>query len=58
VLRRLEVEQKQLGRAVSDIFREARVLGFNTYGEQHRGVHMNQTFVGVAFFGPDRGAAR
>jgi hypothetical protein len=58
VLRRLEVEQKQLGRAVSDIFREARVLGFNTYGEQHRGVHMNQTFVGVAFFGPDRGAVR
>ncbi|MEI4233560.1 FIST N-terminal domain-containing protein [Roseovarius sp. D22-M7] len=58
VLRRLEVEQKQLGHAVSEIFREARVLGFNTYGEQHRGVHMNQTFVGVAFFDPDgRGRA-
>ncbi|MFO7757084.1 MAG: FIST N-terminal domain-containing protein [Roseovarius sp.] len=53
VLRRLEVEQKQLCRPVSEIFREARVLGFNTYGEQHRGVHMNQTFVGVAFFGAE-----
>jgi hypothetical protein len=57
VLRRLEVEQKQLCRPVSEIFREARVLGFNTYGEQHRGVHMNQTFVGVAFFGPEDGKA-
>ncbi|MGX0877700.1 hypothetical protein ACSSV4_002393 [Roseovarius sp. MBR-154] len=53
VLRRLEVEQRQLTREVSEIFREARVLGFNTYGEQHCGVHMNQTFVGVAFFGLD-----
>jgi hypothetical protein len=53
VLRRLEVEQKQLCRPVSEVFREARVLGFNTYGEQHRGVHMNQTFVGVAFFDPE-----
>jgi hypothetical protein len=53
VLRRLEVEQKQLGHTVSEIFREARVLGFNTYGEQHRGVHMNQTFVGIAFFDTD-----
>jgi len=53
VLRRLEVEQRQLSRKVSEIFREARVLGFNTYGEQHCGVHMNQTFVGVAFFDPD-----
>jgi hypothetical protein len=57
VLRRLEVEHKQLCRPVSEVFREARVLGFNTYGEQHRGVHMNQTFVGVAFFGPEGGEA-
>lgn len=53
VLRRLEIEQKQLGRTVSDIFRRRRVFGFNTYGEQHRGLHMNQTFVGVAFFERD-----
>jgi len=56
VLRKLEIEQKQLGRAVSDILSGARVLGFNTYGEQHCGVHMNQTLVGVAFFGPEERA--
>ena len=56
VLRKLEIEQKQLGRAVSDILRAARVFGFNTYGEQHCGVHMNQTLVGVAFFEPDERA--
>lgn len=50
VLRRLEIEQKQLSGEVSDIFRRRRVFGFNTYGEQHRGLHMNQTFVGIAFF--------
>jgi hypothetical protein len=55
VLRRLEAEQKQIAHEVSDVFRARRVLGFNTYGEQHGGVHMNQTFVGVAFFGPARG---
>jgi hypothetical protein len=56
VLRRLEIEQKQLGAQVSGIFRERRVFGFNTYGEQHCGVHVNQTFVGVAFFDPVDGA--
>ncbi|WP_424968621.1 MULTISPECIES: FIST N-terminal domain-containing protein [unclassified Dinoroseobacter] len=55
VLRKLEIEQKQLARAVSDILCSSRVFGFNTYGEQYCGVHMNQTFVGVAFFGPGRG---
>lgn len=52
-LRKLEIDQKQLTRAASDILRRRRVLGFNTYGEQHCGVHVNQTFVGVAFFDPD-----
>lgn len=55
VLRKLEFEEKQLDRQVSEIFRRQRVLGFNTYGEQHCGLHMNQTFVGVAFFESDRG---
>ncbi|MBN9675344.1 FIST N-terminal domain-containing protein [Salipiger bermudensis] len=56
VLRKLEIEQKQLTSQVSEIFRRRRVLGFNTYGEQHCGVHVNQTFVGVAFFEPGRHA--
>ncbi|KMK65181.1 FIST N-terminal domain-containing protein [Puniceibacterium sp. IMCC21224] len=54
VLRKLEIEQKQLSGPVSEIFRNFKVLGFNTYGEQHCGVHVNQTFVGVAFFEPQR----
>ncbi|SFD63066.1 FIST N-terminal domain-containing protein [Roseivivax sediminis] len=54
VLRKLEIEQKQLTDPVSKILSAARVFGFNTYGEQHRGVHVNQTFVGVSFFDPVR----
>ena len=52
VLRKLEIEQKQLSRQVSNVLQTRRVIGFNTYGEQQSGVHMNQTFVGVAFFEP------
>ncbi|MBK5933293.1 FIST signal transduction protein [Rhodovulum imhoffii] len=51
-LRKLEIEQKQLHEPVSGILRKRRVFGFNTYGEQNSGVHINQTFVGVAFFEP------
>jgi hypothetical protein len=29
------------------------VAGFNTYGEQHGGLHVNQTFVGLAFLEPE-----
>lgn len=56
VLRKLEIEQKQLRQEVSDCLKSHRVLGFNTYGEQQSGVHMNQTFVGVAFFEPEERA--
>lgn len=52
VLRRLEIEQNQTTKEASTILQAHRVLGFNTYGEQHFGIHMNQTFVGIAFFPP------
>jgi hypothetical protein len=51
-LRRLEIVHKGLESAVSEVLKSHRVIGFNTYGEQHLGVHVNQTFVGVAFFRP------
>ena len=51
-LRRLEIEEKRMTEAASEIIARAGVVGFNTYGEQHCGVHVNQTFVGVAFFPP------
>lgn len=54
ILRKLEIEQKQLSNKVSDVLQSHRVFGFNTYGEQQSGVHMNQTFVGVAFFEPEK----
>ena len=34
---------------INDLMLDNRTTGFCTYGEQYRGQHMNQTFVGVAF---------
>ena len=33
---------------IGGFLREQRVMGFNTYGEQFNGMHINQTFTGVA----------
>jgi hypothetical protein len=55
-LRKLEIEHKGLQDEASDRLRRHRVVGFNTYGEQHLGVHVNQTFVGIAFFRPGDGS--
>lgn len=46
ILRKLEVSPEIKDR-VSDIFQQNNTIGFNTYGEQFRGVHVNQTLVGV-----------
>ena len=48
VLRRLDVEQHQLSREMSDLYRRNNVIGFHTYGEQYRSMHVNQTLTGVA----------
>lgn len=53
VLRRIALEQAGLADVVGRMYREHRVAGFNTYGEQHGGLHVNQTFVGLAFLEPD-----
>lgn len=47
-LRRLELEVLGEDAAVSDLLSLSRVIGFNTYGEQYHGMHINQTFTGVA----------
>ena len=52
VLRRVEIEENDLSTEVSEILKQYNVIGFNTYGEQYIGVHVNQTFVGVALFAP------
>ncbi|PWE32550.1 GfdT protein [Maritimibacter sp. 55A14] len=55
ILRRTEVNQKQIGRQVSRILAAHGVLGFSTYGEQINGLHVNQTMTGVAIYRPDGG---
>ena len=39
--------------AVSEFLRHHNVIGFNTYGEQFDGMHINQTFTGVVIGQPD-----
>lgn len=48
ILRRLECERIGGSDAVSAIFERGRSIGFSTYGEQFRGLHVNQTLTGVA----------
>lgn len=49
ILRRLALEREGLRDQMSELLTRYRVAGFNTYGEQHSGMHVNQTFVGLAF---------
>lgn len=48
ILRRLEFEEKGMDERIGRFLAERSVLGFSTYGEQYNGVHVNQTFTGVA----------
>ncbi len=49
IFRRLEYEQDpKVATKVANLFKQNRVIGFNTYGEQFGGMHVNQTFTGVA----------
>lgn len=48
VLRRMELELTDRIAPVSAMLQQFRVVGFNTYGEQFAGMHLNQTFTGVA----------
>ena len=55
ILRRLALERAGLTDRMSEMYRRYRIAGFNTYGEQHCGMHVNQTFVGMAFMAPEIG---
>ena len=48
ILRKLEIVQCELVDRVEALFRDNNVIGFNTYGEQYHGVHVNQTLTGIA----------
>jgi len=48
ILRRLEIEECGLGPELARVLRHRRIVGFHTYGEQRNGLHINQTFTGLA----------
>jgi hypothetical protein len=54
VLRNLELEERMLKQAASDLFVRHRVVGFCTYGEQYMSMHVNQTLTGIAIGLPSR----
>jgi len=54
ILRRIEAEQAQMTRELSEILSHYNVTGFSTYGEQIGPLHVNQTMTGVAFYRKDR----
>ena len=58
ILRKLEIDQMGLQEAVGEVLLRNNALGFNTYGEQFCGVHVNQTLTAVAlgFGGAHRAA--
>lgn len=33
---------------MEDLIKEYRVVGFNSFGEQYLGIHVNQTLTGIA----------
>jgi hypothetical protein len=53
VLRKLECEHNQTKHRVARLLQANRVVGFSTFGEQFRSMHVNQTFTGVAIGGPE-----
>ncbi|WP_371707746.1 FIST N-terminal domain-containing protein [Oceanicola sp. D3] len=53
LLRRMEAEQAQAVRGLSDTLSRHKVSGFSTYGEQFGPLHVNQTMTGVAFYPPE-----
>jgi hypothetical protein len=48
ISRRLQFESSGLLDTMGGIMKDNQVFGFSTYGEQYDGLHMNQTFTGVA----------
>lgn len=50
ILRRIEAEQTQTSRELSEILSDHNVTGFSTYGEQIGPLHVNHTMSGVAIY--------
>jgi hypothetical protein len=52
ILRNLEIARKQLTEKTGELFDRHNTIGFSTYGEQYGGIHVNQTFAGIAIGTP------
>ena len=50
ILRRIEAEQTQTNRELSEVLSTHNVTGFSTYGEQIGPLHVNHTMSGVALY--------
>lgn len=48
ILRNLEMQRTGRKKEVEKIFQNNNVVGFSTYGEQFKGIHINQTITGLA----------
>jgi hypothetical protein len=48
ILRDEEFTQNGQKPLIEQMFKTHNVVGFNSYGEQYRGIHINQTFTGIA----------
>jgi hypothetical protein len=48
ILRSEEFTQNGQKPLIEKMFKDNNVVGFNSYGEQYRGIHINQTFTGIA----------
>ena len=53
IYRLLGAESAGLSRSLSNTYRKHRVIGFNTYGEQRDGLHLNHSFTGIALGAPN-----
>ena len=51
VLRRLQFEDEGVREVIGKFMSDNQVCGFSTYGEQYNGMHLNQTFTGIALGG-------
>ena len=53
ILRKLEMERREIVEPVANVLRRNNAVGFNTYGEQYCGVHVNQTLTGIVIGSAD-----
>lgn len=48
-LRKLDAENRGETSAIEALYQRFNVAGFHAYGEQYKFMHLNQTFIGIAF---------